>query len=450
MKQHILVTISVSVLAAVSWSQKLDLAPTPAFGDELPYTEILTPPMPVSGLQMPLMFSSETSRSNFVMGGVQLGTGYDDNILATPGAHISDISYLISPTIVIGQTRARWSWDFGYSPGFTINQRVTERNQATHSLYLLFDYRLTPHITAQIRESFEKSNTLFSGLLGSTPVAEPGPLQQPNTSVVTPFANRTANNTGLDLTYQFSASSLVGASGNFYIVNYDAPSNSAVSSYGLIDSHSWGGNAFYAHRFSNGQWAGVTHNFQRLLFDVGPRTDVNRTLFFYSLPVGSRANLSLWAGPEYSTTPVSNLLIPTSSMASQAHWNVAGGADLSWEGKKTSFRLGYIRETTDGGGLSQTVNLQQVNGEFRERLSSRWTANLGLGYGKNKPLTAVGGTAPYRSWIGSAGLAYSVTSDIDLGVRYGRDQVQYGDNSPSNRNRGWIFISYSFSRPLGR
>lgn len=442
--------ISAVLLGTLSWAQGEHSVPLAAVGPELAYTEVLTPPMPVSGLQMPLTFSSETPRRNFVMGSAQLGSAYDDNVLATPSGHISDVSYLILPSVVIGQTRERWNWDFSYSPGFTINQRVAERNQAAHNLYLLFDYRLTPHVTAQIREGFEKSNTLFSGLLGSAPAGGPGPLQQPNTSVITPFADRTANNSGLDLTYQFSASSLVGASGNFYFVNYATPANSTVPSYALIDSHAWGGNAFYAHRFSNGQWAGVTHNFQRLLFDTGPRTDVNRTLLFYSLPVGSLATLSIWAGPEYSTSMVSSLTTPASSMISQAHWDVAGGAELSWEAKKTSFRLGYTRQTTDGGGLSQAVNLQEVNGEVQQRLTTRWTGSVSLGYGKNKPLTGVSGTASYRTWTGNAGFNYSFTDNLDLGLRYGRDQLQYGNTSSSNRNRAWVTISYSFARPLGR
>jgi hypothetical protein len=162
------------------------------------------------------------------------------------------------------------------------------------------------------------------------------------------------------------------------------------------------------------------------------------------------ATLSVWAGPEYSTTLVANLSTAASSLISHDHWDVAGGADLSWEAKKTSFRVGYTRQTTDGGGLSQAVNLQQVNGEVRERLTTRWTASVGVGYGKNKPLSVVSGTAFYRTWNGNAGLNYSFTDNLDLGLRYGRDQLQYGYNSASNRNRAWVTFSYSFSRPLGR
>jgi hypothetical protein len=456
-KRHIFSAILVVTLCAFSWAQEdSHTVPIPAIiGPEMPYTEILTPPMPVSGMQMPLTFSSESPRSNFVMGSLQFGVGYDDNLFSTPSNHISDESYLILPSFDIGQTRERWNWDFGYSPGFTINQRVTEQNQAAQNLSMVFAYRLSPHVTVQINEHFEKANSLFSGLLGNTTVAGPGPLQQPNSSVLTPVADRTGNTTGLDLTYQFSASSLVGASGNYYFVNYDSPANSAAGTSSLIDSRSWGGNAFYARRFSNRHWAGVTYNYQRLLFDPGYRTGVNRTLLFYSISTGPQLTFSLWAGPEQTTSLMPS--VPqdaTSATTSEAHWGVAGGADLTWQGRRTTFRLEYTRQTSDGGGLAQAVHLQQVGGELQERLTARWTTGLSLGYGKNQPLNVVKGQAPYNSWLGNVALNCHLTENLAFGLRYGRDQLTYeypaATTAQSNRNRAWFSMSYSFSRPLGR
>ncbi len=455
MRAYIYIAIFVVLIGIPSRAQEANshTVPLAAIGPEVPYTTELKPPVPVSSLQMPLSFSSEAERSNYVRGGLQLGASYDDNVLTQPTGHIDDVSYLISPSIEIGLTRERWNWNFGYSPGFTLNQRVVERNQAAHSLHMLFDYRLSPHVTAQIHENFEKSNSLFSGMFGS-PSAEPGPLQRPNTTSITPIANRTGNTSGLDLIYQFSASSLVGVSGNYYFVNYDAPTASNPIGYVLIDSRSWGGNAFYAHRFANHHWAGVTHNFQRLLFDPGYRTDVNRTLLFYTLPIGSEVTFSVWAGPEYRTTVLPAGVGATSVTSYQNRWDAAGGAELAWQGKRTGARLNYLRQTSDGGGLAQAVSLQQVGGELTERLTKRWTAITSLGYAKDKPLTAVSGLPPYRSWIGSVGLGYELRDNLVLNLSYGRDQLQYeyalSPAVSANRNRAWISISYSFARPLGR
>ena len=456
MKRRIILAIAISILGTSGWGQNVNSDPAPAFGTELPYTEVLAPPMPVTGLHRALAFSSETPRSNFLMGSLKFGVGYDDNVFSTPSDHISDVSYLVLPSIDFAQSRGRWNWDFGYSPGFTINQRVSQRDETAQNLHLLMAYRLSPHVTAQLRENFEKTSSLFSGLLDSSPAAGYGSLQQPNTSVITPLANRTGNTTGLDLTYQLSASALVGASGDFYFVNYDVPTESSTPSTGLIDSRSWAGNGFYARRFSNRHWAGVTYTFQRLLFNPGDKADVSRTLFFYSISTGSHVTLSVWAGPEQAMT---SLPSSTSSFAgaagSQTRWDVAGGAALSWEGRRTSFRAGYTRQTTDGGGLAQVVQLQQVDGELKQRLNKRWTATAGLGYAKNNPLSATGsGYSPYRSWLGSAGFNCHLTDNLGFDLTYGRDQLRYEYATPpvvsSYRNRAWFSISYSFVRPLGR
>ena len=122
--------------------------------------------MPVNSVQMPLMFSSEGERSNYLSGGIQLGSGYDDNALVTPSDHISNLSVLVLPSIEIRQNRERWNLDLAYSPGITINQGLSERNQFAHSLSFSTNYRLSPHVSLQLRDNFAMTNNLFAGLFG--------------------------------------------------------------------------------------------------------------------------------------------------------------------------------------------------------------------------------------------------------------------------------------------
>ncbi len=448
---------SLILLAGVGWAQDKDshTVPSRAISTEVSYTTVLTPPLPVSSLPRPLTFSSETERSNYITGRLQLGAGYDDNLLGQPSNHIDGVSYIIAPSVEIGQTRERWNWDFAYSPGFIINQKIVQRNETTHDLLMVFDYRLSPHVTARMHNAFQKSNTLFYGLLERGTPNEPGPLQQPNTSVVTPFADRVENTSGLDLSYQFSASDLVGASGNFNFVNYDANASVISATSALINSHAWGGDAFYAHRFSNRHWAGLTHSFQRLLFDPGYRTDVNRTFLFYSIATGSHVTFSVWAGPEQTSSVMAITLLSVPNETSlQVRLGVAGGADLRWEGKRTTTRMAYTRQTTDGSGVAQAVRLEQVNGEIWQRFTKRLTGGVSLGYAKNNPLNAANGTVPYHSWLGNVKLDYRLTDNLAFALQYGRDQLSYIYSSAptvlSNRNRAWASISYFFSRPLGR
>jgi len=424
-------------------------------GPELPYTEVLTPPPPVNSVQMPLVFSSDGERSNILSGGIQVGGGYNDNALVTPTDHINNVSVAIVPRIEIRQNRERWSLDFAYSPGVTINQNLGEQNQFAHSLSFSTNYRLSPHVTLQLRNNFAKTNNLFSGLFGST--VGPGPLQQSNSSVITPLADSISNNSGLGLTYQFSTSSLVGVSGNYYFVNYGSvPGTPRIS--GFIDSRSASAASFYAHRFSNRHWIGATYNFKRLIFDPGGRTVVHGVLGFYSLILGSHMTLSLWAGPQYSTTFISNVLVvqpgPGGSLALPAQWSPAGGVIYTWEGSHTSLHAGYSRAISDGSGVAEAVTSQQADAELRRRVAARWIATAGVAYARNNPLHRLSTTAPLRSFRGNAGIEYRLTENLGIGLSYERQQQQYEypllPSATANQNRVWFSLSYVFARPLGR
>ncbi len=440
------VILSASLLAV---AQTDSAGPQTATDSQVPYSEVLAPPMPVTGVRAPLRLSSETPRSNLLTGSMSLSTAYDDNMLGSAYHRVGDVSYLFFPTLNVVQTRERWTLDFGYSPGFTVNQKLNERNQSAHDLHLLFAYRLSPHVSLQVRDSFNKSTSLFSSMMPSS-TEQPVPMQGPNTSLITPFAKTTGNNSGLDLTYQFGRDSLVGISGGYYFANYDNAGTSGQA-YGFIDTRSWNGDAFYAHRFAGRHWIGVTYNGQRLLFDPGYRTDVQRAFFFYSLSFGTNMSLSLWAGPERSTSFVPAVALG-SAVSPEKGWNGAGGLLWNWQGTRTGLSLGYTRQTSDGGGLAQAVRMQGGNAEIRWRLRQRWTTSVGGLYARNNPLT-VSAVQAFKSWSGNVGLNYQTTDHLGLALRYSRDQQKYMGPMPGpyvNRNSGWISISYSFTRPLGR
>ena len=330
-----------------------------------------------------------------------------------------------------------------------------EQNQFAHNLSFSTNYRLSPHVSLQLRDNFAKTNNLFSGLFGST--AGPGPLQQSNSSVITPLADSTSNNTGLGVTYQFSASSLVGVSGNYSFVNYGSVTGTPGIS-GFIDSRWASAATFYAHRFSNRHWVGATYDFKQLMFDPGGQTVVHSALGFYSLILGSHMTLSLWAGPQYSTTYVSSMLIPqlgaSSTLTLPSQWTPAGGVMYSWEGSRTGLQVGYSQLISDGSGVAQAVNSQQADAGFRRRLAARWTAIGGVGYARNNPLHTLSAIAPLRSFQGNAGIEYRLTDNLGMSISYARQQQRYEypllPSAAANQNRVWFSLSYMFARPLGR
>jgi hypothetical protein len=441
-------------LGLPSWAQNGHSIPAAPIGPELPYTEVLTPPAPVNMVQLPITFSPEGERSNILSGSVQVGSGYNDNALVTPTNPIGNFGGFIVPRIELRQERERLSLDLAYSPGITINRDLPQQNQFAHDLAFFANYRISPHVSLQFRDNFAKVNNLFGGLFGGT--IGPGPLQQSNSSVITPLADSTANNGGLGLTYQFSLNSLVGISGNYDFVNYGAVENTRVAT-AFIDSRSASGAAFYAHRFSNRHWLGANYQFQQFMFVPGGRTTVHRAIGFYTLALTPSMTLSLWAGPQYSTTYSSAVGLGqngSDTLAWPARWSPASGVVYDWQGKRGALRAGYTRQISDGGGLAEAVSRQQFDAEIRRSLSARWTATLESMYSRNDPLQTLPSSMPLRSFLGNTGIEYRITQNLGASLRYGRQQQRYGfPLQPSNlakQNRLWFSFTYSFNRPFGR
>jgi len=427
--------------------------PTAEGGAELPYSEPLTPPSIATGIQTPLASGSDVERSNFISGNLGLSAGYDDNALASSSGKVSDVSYMFAPGIRFEQTRSRWSWDLAYNPGFTINQHFSQRNQSSHNLSTDFTLRLSPHVTFRLVDAFEKTSQLFSGISSGPANAEIGSLQGPNQSFITPLSQITGNVTSADLGYQFDRSSIIGIGATYYLRNYDDVAGSVNGSTNLIDTRSIGGNAYWGHRLSNKQWFGAAYKFQRITFDVGGETTIDRLVIFYTIPVWAGSTLSLWAGPEYS----SNAAIPaltTQGAISGSRWSPAGGIAFDWQVKHTGFRAEYSHRTTDGGGLTTAVVQEAFELGLRRQLSPRWAASADLGYGNNDPLQEFVGSVGRTTLIsGSLGISRQIRDSLSFSAQYGRDHQAYGELSsqtPADRNRVVVSLSYSFIRPLGR
>jgi hypothetical protein len=203
-------------------------------------------PAPVSGEGYSMGFTSET-RSNYLSGGLVFSTAYQSDVTTgSNGQPISDVTYTISPTISLNQTRSRLHWVFTYSPGFTFYQKTTSLNQATQNLGVNFSYRLSPHVTLSLRDTFVQTPSVLNQ--PTTDLQQPvsGGVSVPNYSVIAPNSEVLTNTANATLTYQFAPNAMVGASGTFGNLYY--PNQSQVT--GLSNSSSKGGSAFYTHRLS--------------------------------------------------------------------------------------------------------------------------------------------------------------------------------------------------------
>jgi hypothetical protein len=404
-------------------------------------------PAPVSGEGYSMGFTSET-RSNYLRGGLAFSTAYNsDATTGTNGQPISDVSYSIWPTISLDQTRSRLHWVFTYSPGFTFYQKTSSLNQADQNLGINLRYRLSPHVTLSVADSFQKTSNVLNQ--PNTDLASPvsGGVYVPNNSVIAPIADTLTNTANASLTYQFAANAMVGANGTFSNLHY--PNQSQVP--GLSDSSSRGGSAFYTHRLAKMHYIGATYQYQWFLASPSggqSKTQTQSVYLFYTVYFSPTLSVSFFGGPQYSNTQQFGL--PTLSS-----WSPAGGASVAWQGKLTSFAASYSQTINDGGGLGGAVQANNVNASFRRQLTRNLSTTLGAGYANNSVLDAsptfnTGG----HTISGNASVQRQIGQHLNVQLQYVRLQQSYSEvaaiSSIPNQNRVAVNISYQFSRPLGR
>ena len=410
---------------------------------------MMTPP-PVSGQTYPIALGSQ-ERSNFLRAGVSFTSAYSDNVLGGVSEHpVSDISYSVGPFIALDETTTRMHALLTYAPGFTYYQKTSERNQADHNAAVEFEYRLSPHVTINARDSFMKTSNAFNQPADFAPGGiVSGGAQGPNFSIIAPVADMLSNSGSAGISYQFQLNDMVGASGTFSNLHY--PDQSQVP--GLFDSSSQGGLAFYSHRVARSQYLGVTYAYERLLAypTVGEnKTETHAALAFYTFaPTSSKFSFSLFGGPQYSDTTQPAPLPQLKS------WNPAGGASLGWQAHSTTLALSYEHIISSGGGLIGAVQLDSGTLSARQRITRSLNASVAGGYSQNNVIgsEALGGQNGH-SISGSAFLQQMIGQHLSVQLGYTRVHQSYSNvqaiSAAPDTNRESISIAYQFSRPLGR
>ena len=447
MMKQVWLGIALAAIAAPLWSQvetnATEIATNP--GDE---TRMQIPP-PVSRADYPTIGLSE-ARSNYLRGGLTFSSAYSDNVLGgASGAPVSDVSYSIWPSIALDETTPRLHWVFAYSPGFTFYQRTSSRNQADHNLGVNFQYRLSPHITLSLRDSFHKSSSFFNqpDLVASGAVS--GSAQSPVAGIIAPIADQLSNTGDASLSYQFSPYGMVGASGTFNNSRYLNPAESP----GLYDSDFAGGSAFYNHRLSKKHYIGAAYQYSRILaYPVGVQneTQTHTVLAFYTLYLKPTLSLSFSGGPQHYDAAQGP------GLPAARAWSPSVSASVGWQGQRTGFAAGYSRVVSGGGGLLGAFHSNSANASLRHQLTRNWSAGLAGAYEINKNITPLfflsnpGG----HSISGTASLQRRLGAHMDVGAGYTRLHQSYSGiaaiATTPDTNREFVSISYQFSRPLGR
>ena len=449
LKSRLLVTLIAPALfvAAVAQSQTGPVA-QPAVGaapEMIGAEDRMITPAPVSGGGYSLAFAPESARENYLRGGFSFSTAYDDNILASSsGRGISDTSYSVWPWITLNQSRSRVRWDLSYTPGFTFYQKTTSRNQSDHNLGADLEYRLSPHVTLTLRNSFVKTSNMFSEFSQSKGQSSGVGAATPVPTLIPPVVGQINNTSNAELTYQFGPNRMIGASGTFSELRFSDTGQSA----GLYESSGRQGQAFYAPRLSGTPYLGATYQFQQFLTYPGnAETQSHSVLAFYSVFLKPNLVLSAFVGPQRSET-TGALVVPSQT------WSPATGFGLGWQGNRTSVALRGARRISEGGGLSSAVRSNSLDAAVRRQFTRKYTGTVSLIYSDNKILEPAVLRNGGHALEGSATLERSFGEHLDFGLGYARLHQSYA-NVPAvsinpDRNRVWLSLSYRFQTAMGR
>jgi hypothetical protein len=339
-------------------------------------------------------------------------------------------------------------WVLSYTPGFTFYQRLDQRNHADQNVGAEFQYRLSPHVTLDLRDSFHKLSSYSSqpNLLSGEPVT--GSAQGPTVAVVTPVSDQLYNVGNAEISYQCSANAMVGASGTFTNLHYSNPAQVP----GLFDSAAAGGAASYTHRLAKKHYVGATYEYQRILsYPVGAQNEVqtHSVLLFYTVYFKPTLSLSLSGGPQHSDVS------QAPSPSSQA-WSPAGTVSFGWQGRHTTLAARYSRIVTGGGGLLGAFHSNLANASFGQQLTRNWSVGAAAGYSIYSTLTPFfflsnpGG----HSISGNTSVQRKLGQHLSVQAGYTRLHQSYSTISAVSKapDTNWesVSISYQFTRPLGR
>jgi hypothetical protein len=450
-----LICAGLILLAAPGWAQVTEntsVQPVPVLvgvdtSSDASDDRMQTPPA-VSGEAYPTTLSSQ-ERSNYLHAGVSFTSAYSDNTLGpVNGNPVSDVSYSIAPMVAVDLTRPRLHTVLTYAPGFTFYQRTSDRNEADQNAAIEFEYRLSPHVTFSARDQFQKSSNVFNQPDLTSAGTVSGGAQGGNFSVIAPIADRLSNSGNVGLSYQYARNSMVGASGSFSNLHYPTPDQVP----GLSDSRSQGGLAFYSWRISKVNYFGVTYEYQRLLSYPTSglsETQTHAALFFYTLAPSSRFSITVFGGPQHSDTVQPLPLLPTRG------WTPAAGASLGWQGRVTSFALGYEHVVASGGGLTGAVQLDSASASIQQRITKTLNGSVSSSYSQNNILgSSSAETNKGHSVSGTAALQQQLGQHLGLQLGYTRLHQSYSSvailAATPDTNREFVSLSYQFSRPLGR
>jgi hypothetical protein len=439
-----LTRVCLTVALALPISVLAQVTPT-ANGPTENESPMSAPPM-VSGQALPTSVES-AENSNYLAGSVAFEAAYNDNLFPYYVTQaISGMSYSIRPRISFDQSISRFHQTWNYSPGFTIYQPIAARNEFDQNVSMILQYRLSEHATLSGGDSFLKSSNVFNqgdsqlgGSVSGSPSSSPADL-------LFPFINRLSNTANAQISYQYSANSMIGGGGTVGLFQYPNQTQSS----GIYDSTSRGGSAFYNRRIMGTQSIGANYQYVEFLGNPAAgqvEMQLHTLMGFYSLTLEHRLSLSVSAGPQHSE-------YAQTSVPSVGSWRPSVMASIGWQGDRGSLVANYRQTATTGGGLIGSHESKNASASASWRMARTWTAGATATYSIYGSVANVSGQQGGHTVSGTASIDHPMGEHFVARLGYQRIHLSYGGTAAASTtpdsDREFVSISYQFKRPLGR
>jgi hypothetical protein len=406
-------------------------------------SDTMMAPPPVSGISYPSVAGGEV-QSNYLSGGVGFTSSYIDNFNTGNTTPLAETTYSVTPKISYDQVTPRQHAKFSYQPGFTFYTPTSSLNETDENATAMYLYRLSQHVAVTVNNVFTKSSNAFGtneAVSGSTQPVAPG--------IVAPFAERLTDTASGQISYQFSATGMIGGGGTYRKLNYPNPSE--VS--GLYDSDEEDGSAYYARRIGATQYLGGDFMYAQVVADVqkgNVDTQTQTASAFFTVFFNQQFSVSVTGGAQHY------LLSQAGQPVSLGGWEPTVTASIGWQQQHTNLAANYSRAVTAGSGLLGVYLSESANLSWHWLLTRTWSVGAGGTYALNRTAESLPGLIEQ----GGHSISGSVTAQHEFGQQV-RVQFEYDriDQSYSgiasiadnpNADRGTVSVFWEFNRPLGR
>jgi len=406
-----------------------------------------------------LDFLSEGIENSSLTLGIGAGFAFDSNGYAnTPTTTTTQNRWLfnVAPSIRIQQFLPKISWHLAYAGGLQVYQPISgPANSGSSNLFSQHAsagliWQMTRHWQLSADNRYTYSANPFDSYLsipGSPSINNPNPI------AYLPLTRYELNSAVMTVTNQITKRDTLAFTGTSDLRR--TSTYSVVTSVPFFNMVSYAGRVNYSHQLTPRLSLGAGYDFNSLDFGHGQqRSGIQTISFTGDYLIRPTMTISGWIGPEYtSTKDTVNLPIIGPVIAYTTLWSTAFGVNYGWQGQRNSLRAGYSRQVSDGGGITATTQVNNVNAAYRRRLTDKLNFLLGMRYLHDASITSSART--YDNIYGNIGFTYQFTKSFDATANYVRiHQSQSSAFIIGSRtyddNRVGVSINYSWNHPLGR